>query len=297
MGEQPVAGVVGAAPADLPEALADAGVAVTVADPDGGHGGVAADPDLLLPVGEDALLSTLRSAPPTPVLPVDAGGGVRSLPAGSLGDPDTVARIAAGEWTTERHPVLGVRRGSGDWEPAGGSRSGEGGSNGGSVPGGGGPEADPRSSGDRAAGDDGWPADGGAVVRAAADATLVTERPAHISEFAVAADGEAVGTVRSDGVVVATPAGSAGYTRRIDGPVLGPGTGLAVTPIAPFATDPSRWVVGADGVRLRVERDDADVALLADDRIVRTVGPGETVTVGRVDTAVLAVLPACRTRW
>lgn len=116
------------------------------------------------------------------------------------------------------------------------------------------------------------------VGRAALDATLMTASPAKISEYAVGCEGEALGTVRSDGVVVATPVGSGAYARSAGGPVVGHGAGLALVPVAPFTTRSTPWVV--DGaVTVSVERDDSAVTLFADDRSVRTLRAGETVSV------------------
>ncbi len=114
------------------------------------------------------------------------------------------------------------------------------------------------------------------VGRVVFDAGLVTSEQARISEYSVY-DGERhVVTVRSDGVVVSTPLGSDGYGRAAGGPVLAPDTGLAVTAIAPFATNANSHVL-AGPVRLRVERDDRSVSLLLDDERTRHVPPGVPV--------------------
>jgi NAD+ kinase len=103
------------------------------------------------------------------------------------------------------------------------------------------------------------------------DAMVVTEQPADISEFTVRSGTETVARFRADGVVVATPAGSAGYSRTAGGPVVATGLeALVVVPVAPFATALDHWVVPLEGVELRVERDEAPVEVLADDR---SVGP------------------------
>ncbi|GAA0210486.1 NAD(+)/NADH kinase [Halobacterium noricense] len=123
-------------------------------------------------------------------------------------------------------------------------------------------------------------------ARAVLDATLMTAEPARISEYAVRADDdpEPVARVRSDGVVVATPAGSSGYARAAGGSVLSPGTGLSVVPVSPFATTVDTWVLD-DEVVLRVERDDCDVRLIVDGEAVGVVEPNADVRVA-VDGAV-----------
>jgi NAD+ kinase len=119
--------------------------------------------------------------------------------------------------------------------------------------------------------------DGEPVGTATLDAGLVTSEPARISEYSVVDDDRHVETVRSDGVVVSTPLGSDGYGRAAGGPVLAPGTGLAVTPIAPFATATGPAVLNGP-VHLRVERDEGGVSLLVDDEVRREVPPATRVT-------------------
>lgn len=116
------------------------------------------------------------------------------------------------------------------------------------------------------------------VGRAVLDTTLVTSEPARISEYSIHDGGERVDTIRSDGIVVSTPLGSSGYGRAADGPILAPGTGLAVSPIAPFATASNARVL-AETVKLRVERDEGDVSLLLDDRDVQRVPSGTPVVI------------------
>ncbi|WP_435145076.1 NAD(+)/NADH kinase [Halobaculum sp. P14] len=120
--------------------------------------------------------------------------------------------------------------------------------------------------------------------RAVLDVTLLTAEPARISEYAVETREEPLAQFRSDGVVVATPAGSSGYARAAGGPVLTPGTGLSVVPIAPFTTKTETWVVD-EPPTLTVERDEAAVQLLVDDDAERRVPAGVPVEL-RVDDAV-----------
>lgn len=127
--------------------------------------------------------------------------------------------------------------------------------------------------------------DGEPAATALYDLALVTDEPARISEFAVVGDGDPLGTVRSDGIVAATPAGSAGYARAAGGPMLSPGSGLSVVPISPFTTHPQAWVV-AEKVCLTVTRED-DVLVVADGAEVCSVGRDEQVAVTRTDPVTL----------
>ena len=226
-------GVVGDGAGEAAESLADAGLQTVV---DGPHGVLDASVDAVVALGESAVLTLARQRPPVPMLPVDAGTGVRSVPRARLGDAAT--RFRAGDWATERHPLVTV--------------------------------------------------DGGTRDRLAfMDAMLTTAEPAHISEFTVRAGVERVARFRADGIVAATPAGTGGYAHAAGAPVIPPGPSvLALVPVAPFATTLDHWVVPADSVTITVEREDATVEVLADDRTVGHAGvdtPVELAADGGVD--------------
>lgn len=131
------------------------------------------------------------------------------------------------------------------------------------------------------------------VARGVLDALLVTSEPARISEYEVAFGGERIGRFRSDGVVVATPLGTRGYARAAGGPVLEPGTGVAVVPISPFSTQSDTWVAASD-VTLTVARDDGPVELVVDGESVRSVDPHQSVELTVVDDVDLWRLPTMR---
>ncbi|MFC7142320.1 ATP-NAD kinase [Halosimplex aquaticum] len=119
----------------------------------------------------------------------------------------------------------------------------------------------------------------GTRARALLDVMLVSAEPAQISEYAVDSGDLRVARFRADGVVLATPAGSSGYASAAGGPVLSPDAdAAAVVPVAPFETDTDHWVVPTDDLSVSVERDETAVHLLADDRVVGTVDPDESVS-------------------
>lgn len=67
---------------------------------------LAADPSLVVAAGEDALVDLVRADISVPVLPVDAGASVRSVPES---DADTaVERFLTGSWTGDELPLLSV---------------------------------------------------------------------------------------------------------------------------------------------------------------------------------------------
>jgi NAD+ kinase len=127
--------------------------------------------------------------------------------------------------------------------------------------------------------------DDGESVYALMDVTLVTSEPARISEYTVASGNEHVTSVRSDGIVVATPAGSHGYAHDTGGPRIAPETDVgAVVPIAPFAISGDYWVLSLSDIRLTVERDNTPVDLFVDGCRVGTVSPEHTLTLYPVAT-------------
>lgn len=133
--------------------------------------------------------------------------------------------------------------------------------------------------------------DGARVGAFLRDATLLTAEPARISEFAI--ESEAVGFVdeiRSDGVVVAAPAGSHGYAAAGDGPLLAPGTGLGVVPIAPFRIDRTRWVLPNRPLSVAIQRDEAEVTVEVDGVERQTVGKDATVTFEPADALEVLVV-------
>ncbi|WP_049985815.1 NAD(+)/NADH kinase [Halobellus rufus] len=120
--------------------------------------------------------------------------------------------------------------------------------------------------------------DGDRAGYAVYDVTLMTSEPAKISEYGVETADGWNDTVRSDGVVVATPLGSTGYARAVGGPTLGPETGVLAIPVSPYAMNPETWVLQAP-ITLSIERDEANVSLHLDDDVVRSVPPNVPVDV------------------
>jgi len=99
-----------------------------------------------------------------------------------------------------------------------------------------------------------------------------------VAEIAYGLEGEVVGSVRCDGLVVATPAGSTGYNLANGGPVMAWGVeGLVVSFIAPHSLT-ARALVVAPGDRLTIHnrsRDPLDIAV--DGRPAGEIPAGETI--------------------
>jgi len=100
-----------------------------------------------------------------------------------------------------------------------------------------------------------------------------------VAELAYALNGEEVGSVRCDGLVVATPAGSTGYNLANGGPVMAWGVaGFAVSFIAPHSLT-ARALVVAPGDRLTVHnRSHEPLDVSVDGRPATEIGPGATIT-------------------
>jgi NAD+ kinase len=130
--------------------------------------------------------------------------------------------------------------------------------------------------------------DGEPVGHALADATLVTSESARISEFTICSDGRRVDGFRADGVVVATPLGSAGYARAAGGPVVAPNTGLAVVPVGQFATARGAWVL-TPPIDCAIDRDEVPVSLVLDGAVVAAVEVDRPVRVASADALDLIV--------
>jgi NAD+ kinase len=114
-----------------------------------------------------------------------------------------------------------------------------------------------------------------------------------VAELAYALDGEVAGSVRCDGLVVATPAGSTGYNLANGGPVMAWGVeGFVVSFIAPHSMTARALVVAPDD-RLTIynrSREPLDVAV--DGRPVGEIPPGETIEARFFhDVGTLAQLP------
>jgi NAD+ kinase len=114
-----------------------------------------------------------------------------------------------------------------------------------------------------------------------------------VAELAYALEGEIVGSVRCDGLVVSTPAGSTGYNLANGGPVMAWGVeGFVVSFIAPHSLT-ARALVVAPGDRLTIHnrsREPLDIAV--DGRPAGEIKAGETIDARFVhEVGTIALLP------
>jgi NAD+ kinase len=139
---------------------------------------------------------------------------------------------------------------------------------------------------------------GGAIIEGG-DLTAVNDVAIHrkvgerVAQIAYALDGEEVGSVRCDGLVVATPAGSTGYNLANGGPVMAWGVeGFVVSFIAPHSLA-ARTLVVAPRDRLTIHnrsREPLDVAV--DGRPTAEIPAGGSIDARFVDgVGTIAQLP------
>lgn len=126
--------------------------------------------------------------------------------------------------------------------------------------------------------------------RAVFDAMLITQEPARISEYSLTTP-TATHTIRADGIVTATPAGSHGYAHALGGPLLDHDVAaITVVPVAPFSLDPPQWIVDTtDPLTLTINRND-HVTLLLDGHPTTTADNTTPITL-TTDPAGLTIIP------
>jgi NAD+ kinase len=110
------------------------------------------------------------------------------------------------------------------------------------------------------------------------DLSLHRKVGGRVAELAYAIAGEEIGSVRCDGLVVATPAGSTGYNLANGGPVMAWGVaGMAVSFIAPHSLSARALVVAPDDVLMLHNSSRETLAVSVDGRPVGEIAPAEVV--------------------
>jgi NAD+ kinase len=126
------------------------------------------------------------------------------------------------------------------------------------------------------------------------DVSFHRQRSGRVAELAYSVEGEQLGEVRCDGLVVATPAGSTGYNLANGGPVLAWGVeGYVVSFIAPHTlTARSLVVAPADTLAVTNRSRDEDVEMTTDGRSVCVLPREDTMAIRfAARCALLAQLP------
>jgi NAD+ kinase len=114
-----------------------------------------------------------------------------------------------------------------------------------------------------------------------------------VAQLAYLVGGEEVGSVRCDGLVVSTPAGSTGYNLANGGPVMAWGVeGFVVSFIAPHSLTARALVVAPEDVLEIHNRSEGAVDVVLDGRPVGELGPGEAIAASFLrEAADLAQIP------
>jgi NAD+ kinase len=96
---------------------------------------------------------------------------------------------------------------------------------------------------------------------------------------------EPISAFSANGIIVATPVGSTGYSMSAGGPVVHPSMeALILTPICPHTLAMRPAIVPANqAVRVRVQADHAELMLSADGMTAAPLQPGDEVSIRRAD--------------
>ena len=115
---------------------------------------------------------------------------------------------------------------------------------------------------------------------------------ARVVRFQVLIDGEPMGPVSGDGLVIASPTGSTAYSLSAGGPVVVPSLdAMIVTPICAHSLGVRPLIVRADA-EIRVETVDprpSELLVSFDGQQTATFGPGDTLAVGKAAGGVVLV--------
>ena len=113
------------------------------------------------------------------------------------------------------------------------------------------------------------------------DMSFHRRQDGRVAELAYSVDGEGLGEVRCDGLVVSTPAGSTGYNLANGGPVLAWGvSGFVVSFIAPHTLTARALVMAPEaGLEVMNRSREEPVDMTTDGRQVCSIAPGGSVKV------------------
>lgn len=125
--------------------------------------------------------------------------------------------------------------------------------------------------------------DGGRQI-AINDVSIHRKVGERVAELAYQVSGEEVGSVRCDGLVVATPAGSTGYNLANGGPVMAWGVeGMVVSFIAPHSLSARALVIAPDDVLTLQNCSQGALDVSVDGRPAAEIAPGDTIEARFVD--------------
>lgn len=120
---------------------------------------------------------------------------------------------------------------------------------------------------------------------AANDVAIAAGAPFRMIELCVSRGADRIATFMGDGVIVATPTGSTGYSLSAGGPILEPATeAMVITPVAPHTLSMRPIVVGGDAtVRITADRLNPGTTLFVDGQVSTPVKSDQGVEIRRAD--------------
>ena len=135
--------------------------------------------------------------------------------------------------------------------------------------------------------------------RALNDAVITNGARARIVQFSVSVDGLPLTTYRADGIIVATPTGSTGYSLSAGGPIVEPTAEvLLLSPISPHTLTNRPVVLSPRAlVTITIARREHDAMLTIDGQEARRLAGGDVVTVRRGRSPVSLVRSPDRTYY
>ncbi|BAB60205.1 transmembrane protein [PUT] [Thermoplasma volcanium GSS1] len=113
------------------------------------------------------------------------------------------------------------------------------------------------------------------------EAVVHTDRIARIRQFKIYVDGHFLTTIKSDGVIVATPTGSSSYSSSAGGPLLLPTVrGMVISYLAPYSSRIKPVVVPSEStVEIKIAGNDQDSLLILDGQKEYKIKSGDTVSI------------------
>ncbi len=118
------------------------------------------------------------------------------------------------------------------------------------------------------------------LADAANEVVIHTAQVAKMRQFEIGIDRKAVGRLRADGIIVATPTGSTSYAMSAFGPVIEPTLdALVITALAPFQTTPRAVLLEpAHTISIRLVAPEKDAVVVVDGQSETRLPGGSEVT-------------------
>lgn len=109
------------------------------------------------------------------------------------------------------------------------------------------------------------------------DTVIAKGNIARIIEIQITIDGETIGAVKSDGLIIASPTGSTAYSLAAGGPIVSPRVnGILITPISPHSLTFRPLVVSGDSrIRIRLLSDMDNVWITIDGQNALKISRGQ----------------------